>query len=255
MTRKTSTSWEPVEDWYKAAVGKEGHTYHKEVVLPGLLKLIKAFKPKCDSLVDLACGQGVLARNLPPQVRYVGVDLSPSLVTYAKNNDKQRTHRYFVGDITDPKLDAGSERFDCCTIVLAIQNVENALAAFQNAARFLKDDGKLFIVMNHPSFRIPRQSSWGVDEQKKLQYRRMEGYMSAMKIPIQMHPSKGDDSAVTISFHHPLSSYAQWLQQAGFCIETMEEWCSTKESTGRTAKMENRSRKEFPLFLTLVARK
>jgi ubiquinone/menaquinone biosynthesis C-methylase UbiE len=254
MQKKQSTSWESVEDWYKGVVGKEGHTYHQEVVLPGLFKLFKTFTPKAKSLLDLACGQGVLARSLPPQMHYVGVDLAPSLIAYAKKHDKQRTHRYFVGDIT-AELTIGEDQFDCATVILALQNVENPLGVFQNAYRHLAKDGRLFLVLNHPCFRIPRQSFWGVDEQKKLQYRRMECYMSPMKIPIQAHPSQGEKSAMTWSFHHPLSSYFQWLQQAGFCVETMEEWCSTKESTGKAAKMENRSRKEFPLFLALVARK
>ncbi len=76
-----------------------------------------------------------------------------------------------------------------------------------------------------------------------------------MKIPIQAHPSKGKDSPVTWTFHHPLSSYFQWLNATGFTVETMEEWVSTKESEGKNAKMENRSRAEFPLFLTIVANK
>jgi len=35
----------------------------------------------------------------------------------------------------------------------------------------------------------------------------------------------------------------------------MEEWISDKKSTGAKARMENRSREEFPLFLALLAQK
>jgi hypothetical protein len=34
----------------------------------------------------------------------------------------------------------------------------------------------------------------------------------------------------------------------------MEEWISDKQSSGKFAKMENRSREEIPLFLLLQAR-
>ncbi len=80
-------------------------------------------------------------------------------------------------------------------------------------------------------------------------------YSSPLKIPIQTHPGSTDRSSDTWSFHFPLSSYASWLQEAGFVIETIAEWHSDKISTGAKARIENRSRKEFPLFLTLSALK
>ena len=43
------------------------------------------------------------------------------------------------------------------------------------------------------------------------------------------------------------------LQQAGFVIQLIEEWGSDKSSVGSAARMENRSRQEFPLFLALKA--
>ena len=120
-------------------------------------------------------------------------------------------------------------------------------------AAHLQKGGRFAIVMNHPCFRIPRQSSWGFDEATKLQYRRMNGYMSPQKIPIEMHPG-AQKQATTWSFHHPLSDYSKWLYEAGFSIERIEEWCSDKVSTGGNAKAENRARKEFPLFLSIIAR-
>lgn len=253
MAKKDTTSWESVEGWYKQTVGKQGHYYHQEVVLPSLLRLLKQHAPGCGSLIDLACGQGVLARALPKEIEYLGVDLSPSLITFAKRHDTNKRHRYITEDIANPAWNLEKKAFDCATIVLALQNVENPAQVIANAASALKQGGKLFIVLNHPCFRIPRQSFWGVDEQKRCRYRRLEVYLSPMKIPIQAHPSMGKDSPQTWSFHHPLSSYFQWLAQAGFAVDTLEEWCSPKQSTGRNAKMENRSRQEFPLFLTLIA--
>ena len=41
----------------------------------------------------------------------------------------------------------------------------------------------------------------------------------------------------------------------GFCIENIEEWISDKKSTGSKAYIEDKARKEFPLFMTIVARK
>ncbi len=131
--------------------------------------------------------------------------------------------------------------------------MEQGAAAIQTAARHLKKKGKLLMVLNHPCFRIPRQSEWGVDAQKKLQYRRINSYLSPQKIPIQTQPGKGEQSATTFSYHHPLSDYSLWLQQANFSIAHLEEWCSDKKSEGSQAKMEDRARKEIPLFLAIIA--
>jgi hypothetical protein len=131
--------------------------------------------------------------------------------------------------------------------------MENIQGALRNAQQHLKKNGKLLIILNHPCFRIPRQSHWGVDLKSKIQYRRMDLYMSEAKIPIQTNPSKSASSALTYSYHHSLSDYSKLLKAEGFCIDEIQEWCSDKQSEGGAARMENRARKEFPLFLALIA--
>lgn len=248
-----STSWEPVEKWYRGSVGDEGHYYHQHIVLPGTLRLLSTgTNNKTPSLIDLACGPGVLARQIPKNVEYVGVDISPSLIKSAKLNDTQPNHRYLVADVTKA-IPLDKQDFSHAAILLAIQNMEHPKLAFINAAKHLAPKGHLVIVMNHPCFRIPRQSSWKIDEEQNTQFRRIDRYSSPLSIPIQAHPSKGEQSATTWSFHYPLSSYSQWLFEAGFTIELIEEWHSDKVSSGKMAKMENRARSEIPLFMAIRA--
>ncbi len=247
--KSNATSWEPVSRWYDESVGKTGHYYHEHVILPKLLPLLQ---PE-GALLDLACGQGILSKHLSATREYLGVDISPSLIRSAKQNNAKKSHTFLVSDVTQP-LSLPKKNFAFCTIVLALQNLQNPLGALKNAFHHLTPGGRLAIVMNHPCFRIPRQSSWGVDLDNKIQYRRIDKYMSPLKIPIQSHPSKGETSEKTFSFHAPLSSWTLWLKEAGFAIEWIDEWCSDKKSTGKHAKMEDISRNEFPLFLCLIAK-
>lgn len=250
------TSWEPVEKWYRASVGEGGNYYHQKVVLPGVLKLLDLNdQQEKVSILDLACGQGVLARQLPEQIPYLGIDASTSLIKEAKKLDKDPLHHYLVGDITKPLPLKKDQVFSHATIILALQNMEHADQVIKNASRHLQEGGTFIIVLNHPCFRIPRQSSWGVDQQKKVQYRRLDSYASSMSIPIQAHPSKGETSPSTFSYHFSLSTLSRWLYDAGFAIIWMDEWFSDKTSVGGAAKMENRSRQEFPLFLAISSRK
>ncbi len=235
-------SMKPQRDTSWREVGKWNNSYFEDHVIgPGVLRLL-ALHPgppageAGDSLLDLASGTGWLARKIPKGVRYLGLDL-------VKGHD-----------VTKPL--PTTDKFSHATIILALQNIEQPDLVIRNAAAHLVPNGKLVIVLNHPAFRIPRQSSWGIDEQNKLQYRRENMYMSPLKIPIDMNPGlpRGGVSHFTWSFHEPMSAYTKMLADNGFVIDSLEEWTSDKESVGKAAKMENRSRKEFPLFLAILAR-
>jgi ubiquinone/menaquinone biosynthesis C-methylase UbiE len=250
--QKPASSWDKVGGWYHGIVGDEGHYYHQKIILPGVMRLFKINDNTAAKVLDLACGQGVLARQLPAKCVYSGVDLAASLIKAAKASDSAANHEFIVGDVSRP-LPLKNHDYTHAAVILALQNIEFGEKVVLNAAKHMVQGGVLVIVLNHPCFRIPRQSSWGIDEAKKTQYRRIERYQTPMQIPIQAHPSKGESSPETWSFHHSLSDYSLWLSQAGFHIDLIEEWCSDKVSTGKMAKMENRSREEFPLFMTIRA--
>ena len=73
-----------------------------------------------------------------------------------------------------------------------------------------------------------------------------------MTIPINMNPSDRNSES-TLSFHFPISTYSKMLKDSGFVINDIEEWTSNKESVGSAGRMENRSRSEIPLFMTIKA--
>ncbi len=255
MNKQNNTSWQNVSSWYDKLVGTEGHYYHQHVIIPGLSRLLELNKD--NSLVDLGCGQGILSRSFPDLSRYLGIDKAKSLVESAKKSNQNPNYNFIVKDVTR-SIDSAKPEFSHATIILALQNMENPEGAIQNAASYLVDGGKLAIVLNHPAFRIPRQSGWGIDEKTKQQYRWVNRYSTPLKIPIDMSPGqRGQKSSgqTTWSFHRSLQDYVGMLVKAGFVITGLEEWSSDKESEGKAARMENRARKEFPMFLTLIAKK
>src|ERR1700722_14263986 len=127
--KNTSTSWEPVEKWYQSIVQDDGHYYHRQIILPGVLKMLG----EVGSLLDLACGSGILAKRLSPDIEYLGIDLSASFIKAAKKNDAAPLHQYQVGDITKP-LKLQKQDFTHATLILAAQNIEQPKLAFINAA-------------------------------------------------------------------------------------------------------------------------
>jgi hypothetical protein len=105
--------------------------------------------------------------------------------------------------------------------------------------------------MMHPAFRGPKFTQWGWDEEKKVQYRRVDRYLLPRKEPIFTHPGK-KTGEYTWTFHRPLQSYVKALRGAGLLVDAMEEWASHKQSTsGPRAAAENTARKEIPMFLAV----
>lgn len=245
-TPKT-TSWGGVAHWYDALLAG-GDTYQARVILPNILRAM-AIK-KGEKVLDLACGTGFFARAFFQEgADATGVDIGKQLILIAKKESPKEI-KYFPHSAEDLSL-FEDNLFEKIAIVLAIQNIEAPHKVFKECARVLKPRGKLFIVLNHPAFRIPKASAWGIDPETKTQYRRIDSYMSESKVEIEMNPSKRD-SKTTISFHRPLQYYFKTLANNGFVVARLEEWLSHRESEkGPRKNAEDKARKEIPLFLFL----
>jgi ubiquinone/menaquinone biosynthesis C-methylase UbiE len=248
----SETSWQKISKWYGETVGEKGSYYHQNVILPNVLRLL-SLRPRM-ILLDLGCGQGVLARLLPTDINYIGVDVSDNLINQARELDKNPKHSFLVADITS-NLNLRPNSFDLATMILVIQNVKKPFKTIENAYKALKPGGKLIIVLNHPCFRIPKNSDWFTDRQKRLQSRIVDNYMTPLEVPIDSSPFDKKDNQTSLSFHYPLSAYSEMLFDNGFLTEKIEEWVSDKKSEGMMAPIEDKARGEFPLFMAIVARK
>ncbi len=264
------THWGEVAEWYDTLVGDEGSEYHREVILPGILRMLGIKGERAEGLrvLDLACGQGVLARKLAAMgTRVTGVDAARELIAAAeRRNEADRLPIDYVtadatkllsegGTLVKP-LEAGV--FDAVTIVLAIQNITPLSPVWQACRRLLKAEGKLVIVMMHPAFRVPQQSDWWWDEKTQTQPRLVRQYLTSAPITIETHPGKaahGKGSPATTHFHRPLQAYVNTLANAGLLLDHLEEWASHKTSQAGPRKAAlDRARREIPMFMALRAR-
>lgn len=248
--QEKDTSWDSGSEWYDHLVGDEGHYYHRHVVLPGILRLLD-LQP-ASTVIDLACGQGILERVIPSDVSYIGIDLSEKLLEGAKERASY-PHRcqWLKGDVTQ-RQPLPDQSADSVVVCLALQNLQAPAFCFQEAYRLLKPKGSLVVVLNHPAFRIPTLSGWQMTPDRTVQMRTVSRYMSSLKLPLKIHPSQGTQSPIAWAYHLPLSLWIQLASKAGFSLAWMEEWCSDKRSEGSMAPIEDRARQEFPLFAGLV---
>lgn len=242
--------WDQAARWYDSIVGEEGSYYQREIILPRTLQMLDL--QKGDRVLDLACGQGVFSRFLHSKgIRVEGLDSSTELIQCAQSRSASEIC-FHVNDSCNPNALEG-EKFDAVVCILAIQNIDPLESVFRNVARWLKPGGRFIVVMTHPCFRVPRQTHWGWDEEKRLEYRRIDLYATETPIPILTPPMAKSD-IYTMTYHRPLQSYFKALSEAGLAVDGLEEWVSNKVSQpGSRSRAENRARNEIPLFLALRA--
>ena len=239
--RKGETVWDQASRWYNNLVGLHGTDFQKDIIMPGSFRLMDL--KKGDRVLDLACGQGVFSRYLSARgMRVEGLDSSAELIRFA-GSQSPSTINFHVADSRNPSVLKGSH-FEAIACLLALQNMEEIEPVFRNAARWLKPNGRFVLVVTHPCFRIPRQSHWGWDEERKIEYRRVDHYATEVGIPI-ITPPMARSKIFTMTYHRPLEAYFDALSLAGLCVDKLEEWVSKKESLpGKRARAENRARKE-----------
>jgi SAM-dependent methyltransferase len=234
-------------------VGDGGSAYHRQLAIPATLELLD---PRPDEeILDLGGGQGVLAPYLVDAgARVTVVDASSKLVAAAKRrHGRLRGARFVVGDARRlpslAALDAGS--FDAATLLLSIQDMDPLHDVVRGIDWALRPVSRVVLLMTHPAFRQPRHSGWGVDEGRKLTYRRVDGYLSELAVPMK---SLGGGPP-TRSFHRPISAYVNALADAGFATDAMLELpdLPPDRRPGRGPRGDARANAEIPIFLGLRA--
>jgi ubiquinone/menaquinone biosynthesis C-methylase UbiE len=254
--KKKDTSWSSVAKWYDGMV-TDDDSYQIQVIVPNLSRLMDLHPG--EKILDLACGTGffseVFARVVGSK-NVTGVDIGKQLISIAK--EKNPEIDFCVSGSDDLSFFAGNS-FDKVALVLAIQNIEEVKKTLSQINRVLKSGGFVYIVMNHPAFRIPKRSEWGFDEATGQQYRRVDGYLRESKEEIDMKPgSSGKETLeqITVSYHRPIQYYTKLFAATGFVVSRLEEWVSHKRSqSGPRQKEEDRVRSEIPLFLFLEIQK
>ena len=227
-----------------------GSHYQQSLVLPGACRLLGLQRGR--RVLDLGCGQGVLARYLHRKgLRVEGLDISSQLLALARRRSPDSI-LFHQADAAHAET-LVDQRFDAVACLLALQNMERLEPVFQNVRRWLRPEGCFVAVITHPCFRIPRQSHWGFDDSRQIQYRRVDRYMTPTAIPILTPPFKGGKE-YTMTYHRPLQDYFAALAEAGLVVNRLEEWTSDKTSEpGKRSRAENRARQEIPLFLAFRA--
>ena len=249
---RSSRSWDAVAAWYTGWVGAAGSEHHQRLAVPAILDLL-ALSPG-EHLLDLGCGPGVLAPHAAAAgARYTGVDTSPRLLAFARRHHGN-VGRFLVADATVLPSDDRFARdsFDVVSFLLSIQDIDPLDGALRSAAWSLRAGGRVAIVMTHPCFRVPRQSGWGWDASRRLQYRRVDRYLTRLDVPMKQYD--GARRGATRSYHRPLAEYINGLSSHGLLVDRIDEIPAPGiVASSDRSRAERAADREIPLFLGIRA--
>lgn len=125
------------ELWSRAVGGVRGRrTLVRDHVRPG----------KRARILDLGCGPGDLVRYLPPEVQYVGLDLSRDYIASARARFGDQNHDFHIGDVAALNADLGT--FDIVMAFGLVHHLDDhaAHSLFRQAATALTAGGRIVTV-------------------------------------------------------------------------------------------------------------
>ena len=171
-----------------------------------VLPLFYEFLPRARRrTLDLGCGEGRVTRELRRRGHdAVGVDVAPLLIELARERDRDGGYLVAAAE----RLPFEDASFDLVVAFNVLMNVDQPARAVDEAARVLAPRGRLCASIVHP---LASAGTWDGD-----------AFVIHRYLEERAHEDRVGD-LVFANLHAPLETWAGWLADGGFVIESVRE--------------------------------
>jgi ubiquinone/menaquinone biosynthesis C-methylase UbiE len=220
--------WDGKATFWDALHGEAGNRFHQQIIGPAVERLLEC-QPG-DRVLDIACGNGALARRLAALGgRVTAVDFSPALLERARRRGQPAGQpiEYRLADATDEAalLALGEGAFDALTCLMALMDMPVIAPLFRAARRLLRPGGRFVFATAHPAFNSNRPIflAESADDEGRVVV------SQAMKITAYRHlpPVKGAGAEGEPNphyyYHRPLAGLLAPAFAAGLVLDALEE--------------------------------
>lgn len=236
LTEESRAIWDGKAAFWDERMG-EGNAFHRALVGPATERLLATLPG--DTILDIACGNGQVARRLAALgAHVVAVDFSAAFIDRARARTTEHTERidYRVIDVTDREQLAalGRHRFDAAVCSMALMDIPTIDPLLETLPRLLKSEGRFVFSVQHPCFNSNAVSM--VAEQGESGGGLSTVYALKMSRYLRVPPEKGagmpGEPAPHYYFHRPLSQLLASCFRAGFVLDGLEEPAFDEAASG-----------------------
>ena len=236
LARQAHEAWERKAAFWDEKMG-EGNAFQRVLIGPATEQLLQV-RPG-ETVLDVACGNGVFSRRLAQLgARVVAIDFSEKFVELAKARTEKTGCgvEYLVTDATDEKqmLTLGEGRFDAAVCNMALMDMAIIDPLMRALRRLLKPNGRFVFSVQHPAFNSNAVTL--VLEEEDREGALVETYSVKVSSYLHVPPGMGGgmpgEPVPHPYFHRPLSELFGACFRAGFVVDGMEEPSFAKPEGG-----------------------
>lgn len=227
MRQETQRLWEQKAAFWDERMG-EGNDFQRLLVGPATERLLR-IQPG-ERVLDVACGNGVMARRLAQLgAEVVATDFSPTFLERAAARSGPLSERieYRLADATDEAqlLALGEGSFDAAACNMALMDMPTIAPLARALVCLLKPGGRCVFATQHPCFNS--NSPRFVLEEEDRQGDVVEVYALKIVGYLDVAPTKGagiiGEPNPHYYFHRPLHELLNIFFDAGFVLDRIEE--------------------------------
>ena len=227
LAHQAHEAWEKKAAFWDQMMG-EGNAFQRMLIGPATERLLRVLPG--ETVLDVACGNGVFSRRLAELgARVVAMDFSERFLELARARTEEAGYavEYLVADATDEEqmLALGEERFDAAVCNMALMDMSAIDPLMRALRRLLKPNGRFIFSVQHPAFNsnAVRLALEVEDRDGAL----VETYSVKVTGYLHVPPGKGEgmpgEPVAHPYFHRPLSELLGACFRAGFAVDGLEE--------------------------------
>lgn len=209
------STYDDIAEWYDSWVGT--HSMSEDPFYSAVETLIG--EPSGRRILDLACGQGRVARHLASRgASVVGIDLSANLLTIARRHEEAEPRRIEYRQTDARSLDGIADgAFDGVVCHMALMDIPDLDPTLKSVARILRPGGWFVFSILHPCYHTAHSGDVALPEGTARAIRGYfaEGYWRS--------DTRSGPPGKVGAYHRTLSTYVNALTDAGLLLERLSE--------------------------------
>ncbi|MCG3226135.1 MAG: class I SAM-dependent methyltransferase [Candidatus Heimdallarchaeota archaeon] len=250
------SSWDAIAPTW-APIAREGKEYHHtHIILPEVYRLLDA--QKNEIILDVACGEGTVARHLTKSgAKVTGIDISKMLDYGIEIEKKEKLGINFMNLSAEKICDKfESASFDKVVCNMALMDIEDYKITIKNISYVLKENGIFVFSITHPAFAWPTCTSFRIpsgSQRNEDRVRIVLNYFDERPTLIAYGNSAYRNDTPLLQFPKPISSYLNELVKNNLVLREMSEPRASEEIVKKFPRKAYMDEEEFPDFLIVKA--